>query len=244
MASVRNTVKVGRVQASGHSAAPAADLFLDKDSGVFYGRVGERRVEGKTKAEAERKLFQELRRVTGLEWRGVIILRVPKRDDHSDSSRENDLIVYGAGCQFEYLRRERADNPRPMRLLKRTETFEREHVQDFNLRVTAESERAALGGFDKEDKKQRAAQCEARLRKEREDSSQVQTQWKPWRGEQEIVLPYSDEAWAGLLRIDAALRETQARLDAFAASATVKKLILLSTSPLLPLPAASTKGAV
>jgi hypothetical protein len=36
--STRDVVKVGRVSASGRSSAPAADLFLDKESGLFFGQ--------------------------------------------------------------------------------------------------------------------------------------------------------------------------------------------------------------
>jgi hypothetical protein len=235
--SARDVVKVGRVSASGRSSAPAADLFLDKDSGLFFGRVGERRVEAPTKARAEALVLKALRRVTDLEWREVIVLRVPKRDA-SKSSEENGLPVYGASCSFEYLRRERADNP-----LKRTETFEREHREDFELRVVEESERASRAGFDKVDRKQRADERESKLRGDREDSSKVQTQYKPWHGEKEVVLPYTPEAWAGILRVDQALRETQARLDQFAATATAEKLVaLLTGDALLSLPAAGEGG--
>jgi hypothetical protein len=235
--STRDVVKVGRVSASGRSSAPAADLFLDKDSGLFFGRVGERRVEAPTKAKAEALVLKALRRVTDLEWREVIVLRIPKRDA-SESSKENGLPVYGASCSFEYLRRERADNP-----LKRTETFEREHREDFELRVRKQRDVASRGGFDKLEREQRADECEAKLRRDREDSAQVQTQWKPWHGEREVVLPYTPEAWAGILRIDQAIRQTQARLDRFAVEATAEKLVALTTGDaLLSLPAAVEGG--
>ncbi len=234
--STHNVVKVGRVSASGRSSAPAADLFLDKDSGLFFARVGEQRVEAKTKDKAEALVLKALRTVTDLEWREVIVLRVPKREN--SRSQENHLPVYGASCYFEYMRRERADNP-----LKRTETFEREHREDFELRVREQRDIASHSGFDKVERKRRADEREAKLRKDREDNSQVQTQWRPWRGEKEIVLPYTPEAWAGILRIDATLRETQARLDRFTTEATADKLVALATGsfPLLVLPTGDVK---
>jgi hypothetical protein len=219
-------VKIGRVSASGKSSATWVELYLNKDTGLFFATVGEVRIEASTKTKAEERVVRELQKLTDLVWREVIVLREEKRSDREMSSMENDLHVHSASCSFTYMRRERAQNPR-----KKSETFEREHREEFEARVLEVRERALCHtpmGFAKVEARRNADEREKKLREDRESGACTGTVWKPFHGETEVELPYSVEAWGGALRIDAALRETQARLDQFVASATASKLMSLS----------------
>lgn len=241
-----NISKIERVHAP-RSPDIWVDLCLNKQKGTFFARVGQETIEESTKAEAVRKTQEALARLTTIEWKPVIIIRTTDRgprDDHFDGGTENNMPNYSASCSFDYLRRERAVNP-----LKPKERIERMHSIDFEEVI--KKRRADAGYFERTpaDKKRRADEVEAELRHGRAASEFVHNVYN-WatreshfsgardRKLHEYELPYTEEAWAGVLRIAQTLRETQKKLDAFAAEATPKVLAALGAGkgPLMLLP--------
>jgi len=206
--------KIERIHAR-HNPQFYAELCLDKRTGVFFADVGGQQVRENTKETAVAKAQELLDKVTTTEWRQVILLRVSDRKSDDDlNGTENGKRVYSAMCSFDYLRRERATNP-----LKPKSTIEREHVDEFEERVLKEREWYSNHG------RTRADEVERRLREERASSFRVDTTWDSFRdGTREFELPYSPEAWVGVQRIAQAIRETQARLDAFIEQVTPERL--------------------
>jgi hypothetical protein len=227
-----NISKIERVSAPQNSTL-WVDLCLNKERGVFFAEVGGEHIEEETKAKAIEKIKTALNRVTQVDWRQVILIRVDKRrvveeEDDERGGTENGKPVYTAHCSFTYLRRERAKNP-----LKPKETIEREHEEDFELQVAEARDRA--GYFERgARKKERADQTEREMREKRAILAGVRSQWDHF-GDHvvEYELPYSKDAWAGIRRIAQALRDTQAKLDEFARGATTEKLAALVTGDVL-----------
>lgn len=217
------------------------DLCLNKERGLFFARVGQETIEEEKKVDAVRKTQEALTRLYVTEWVPVILIRTIERDKTDDAGTENNMPNFQASCEFSYMRRERAQNP-----LKPKERIERMHTADFEEAVKDKRKWEAsftLGA----DRKTRVEEVEATMRQERAANSHVHTVYD-WgererhygggRKRKEYELPYSEEAWAGIQRIAYALRETQQRLDEFAAKATPKTLAALgaSSGPLLLLP--------
>lgn len=202
-----------------------ADLFLNKRNGTFFADVGGERVSEQTKAAAVVRIKELLAKVTQTEWRQVILLRVSESEDQDyRSSTENGKSVFSASCQFTYLRRERAANP-----LKPKELIEREHTDEFEERV--KTARECAGHFERigAHMRVRADEAEKLLRDQRAALANVDGPWTSFRDKvEEYELPYTPEAWAGIQRISQAIRETQAKLDAFARGATPEKLAQLA----------------
>jgi hypothetical protein len=210
------------------------DLYLDKRDGLFFADVGGKRVQDKTKKGAIEKVRARLVKITAVEWRQVILLRIESdtdEDDGDDAGRENDKQVYRATCSFTYLRRERAANP-----LKPKETIEREHPIEFEERVVEEKRRIAVYEKSPLRKKERAEARERELRVDRDALKRVERPWSTFRkGTAEYELPYSPESWAGIQRISQTLREMQNKLNAFARGATPAKLAQLAIGDVLRL---------
>jgi hypothetical protein len=225
-----NISKIERVNAP-QSPTLWVDLYLDKEAGMFFADVGGERIRSETKAEAIKKVREALQRVNQVSWREVILVRVDNRrladEEEEDMTvgTENGKKVYAASCTITYLRRERALNP-----LKRKETIEREHREDFEKRIIEARERAAY--FERSDRKSaRADEMEKTMRDKRAIFVGIDTQWSSFNdGIVEYELPYSEEAWAGVRRIAQALHDTQAKLDAFLRDATPEKLAALAPS--------------
>ena len=222
--------KIERVTARGNVQL-GVDLFLDKREGTFFADIGGERVSDSTKAGAVAKVREQLSKMTVVEWRPVILLRVSESDerDEDDGGQENNKRVFTASCSFTYLRRERAAHP-----LKPKALIEREHTDEFEERVA--KARTHAFGFSAIEKKRRADATEKQLRDDR--GTLVKTE-EPWTylcdGVKEYELPYSPEAWAGIQRISQALRETQARLDALARGATPALLTRLGAGDVFKL---------
>jgi hypothetical protein len=215
--------KIERVHAS-RNYLLGVDLLLHKDSGLFYADVNGKRVSADTKEKAIKLVRAALDLVAVVEWREVIVLRVDNRPGDS-GGMENGKHVHAASCRFEYIRRERAANP-----LKPKETIEREHRVEFEQRVALVRENT-LRYMKGPEGKLRADAEEREFRNARAALVGVES---PWQDQQELYeIPYSEEAWTGIQRIAAALHETQAKLDAFARSATPEKLKALATGDVL-----------
>lgn len=215
-----------------------ADLRLDRERGIFFALVGGKRIESEKKADAIVHVRAALRSITRVEWRQVILLRVVRKRHDDYSAEENFLSVFEASCSFTYFRRERARHPFKAKL-----QIERQHEIDFEALVAAE--RKKIMTWEKPHRrKERADSIEAELRHRRTTLANVQPPFSMNdRHTKEYELPYSAEAWAGIERISATLREAQARLDTFAQSATADALAKLGAGagPLLLL-AAPTKN--
>jgi hypothetical protein len=200
-----------------------ADLMLDKRSGEFFATVGGEVVRDKTKDGAVAKVQYLLAGVTQTSWRQVILLRVVEIEKSDYSSQENQLFVFSASCRFTYLRRERAVNP-----LKPKEQIEREHSEEFEERVAARRGREVQYVSGEARKRAKADEVERELRNRRAALADIQAPWSHFGDlEKEYEIPYSPEAWAGIQRISGAIREAQARLDAFARGATSESLARL-----------------
>jgi len=221
--------KIERVDAPQRGNNLWVDLLLDKRTGVFFAQVGGKRVEAKSKDEAVALVKAALASVTQVQWRSVILLRVRdrRRENRDDGGMENNRPVFSASCDFTYLRRERAVNP-----LKPKETIERDHQEDFELRVKEARKREAYFEHTPAAKKKRADEVEARMRQERDALANVGPLWNYFEHTSEYELPYTPEAWAGIRRIAQAIHDTQDKLDAFARTATPERLLAL-VSPLL-----------
>jgi hypothetical protein len=225
--------KIDRIDAPQRGNRLWVDLLLDKRTGVFFAQVNGKRVEAKSKDEAVKLVQEALAAVTQVAWRQVLLIRVRERnrEDRDDGGSENDRAVFSASCDFVYLRRERAANP-----LKPKETIERDHQEDFEVKVKAAREREAYFERTPSEKKKRSDAVEARMRQERDALSHVGAVWDHFnKGTTEYELPYTPEAWAGVRRIAQTIHETQDRLDAFARTATPDKLLALATGGAGPL---------
>jgi hypothetical protein len=208
------------------------DLFLDKRDGKFFADVGGERVSDVTKSGAIEKVRALLAKITVVEWRPVILLRIDESErDEDDVGRENDKRVFTASCSFTYLRRERAVHP-----LKPKELIEREHIDEFEERVAKERKRVASYEFGVA-KKIRADETEKKLRDDRAALSRTEEPYfSHWNNNSvEHELPYSPEVWAGVQRISQALRETQARLNTLVRTATPTSLARLGTGDVFKL---------
>lgn len=223
-----NVVKVERVDAPQRGNNLWVDLLFDKKAGLFFARVGGKRIEAKSKDEAVALTKEALRAVTQVEWREVILIRVRDRaKDEADVAHENNRPVFSSSCSFTYLRRERATNP-----LKPKETIERLHREDFEIQVRVHRKHEEYFGYGAADKKKRGDEAERGMREDRAALAHVEPVWDHFEKTTEYELPYSPEAWAGIERIAQALRDTQAKLDEFAAVATPKILQGLAVGPL------------
>lgn len=219
--------KIERVEAPARGSRLWVDLCLDKRTGDFFANVNGKRVIAKSKDEAVKLVKEALAVVTVVQWRPVLLLRVDARrcdDDDDCQGRENDNIVFSASCSFTFLRRERANNP-----LKPKEIIEREHREDFELRVQKRRKHEAIFGRSTADKSRRADEAEADLRRDRDAMARVHGVWNHFEHTEEYELPYSPEAWAGIRRIAQTLRDTQAKLDEFARLATPERLLALAS---------------
>jgi len=218
------------------------DLYLDKRSGLFFADVGGKRIEKPTKDAAVKSVREALDKITLVEWRQVIVLRVRKRDLERGGGEENSMHVFTASCSFTYFRRERAANP-----LKPKETIEREHSIEFEEHVAEVRDRhMKFGRASRRDAKHDADRIEAGMRADRAAlryTHQPYGHWHDGTTTQEFELPYTEEAWAGIDRIAKTLEDVQARLDTFAKTATIATLAALATgvNTILQLPPA--KGA-
>ncbi len=242
-----NISKIERVNAP-NNAHIWVDLKLNKQRGVFFADVGVERIASEVKAEAVKKTQEALSRVTQTVWREVILIRVDNRSRSEITSHENNKPVFGASCSFTYMRRERAQNP-----IKPKECIEREHREDFEMRIAERREREAYFGYSRDEKvysrdekKKRADEVEARMREDRMTLRDAGPQWSFVFDEDKIVeyeIPYSEEAWRGVQRIAQALRDTQAKLNEFARGVTPERLAALATGDVLKqlLPAPVTK---
>jgi len=211
------------------------DLYLDKPSGLFFATVGGKRIEKPTKDAAVKATREALDKITLVEWRQVIVLRVEKRNRERGGGEENSMHVFSASCSFTYFRRERAANP-----LKPKETIEREHQIEFEERVVKMRDRQM--SFDRHARragnrsgKSDADKLEEGMRADRAALRQVIT-----KNVEEFELPYTEEAWAGIDRIAKTLEDVQARLDTFAKTATIATLAALASgaNTILQLPPA------
>jgi hypothetical protein len=233
-----NALKVEQVH-SPKSLQLSVDLFMRRDSGIFFADVGGERVEEETKERAVKRIKELLEKVADVAWREVILLRIDKPRDPEDghlTSRENDKTVYSAGCSFTYFRRERAPNP-----LIKGRTVEREHPIEFEQRIARERKRIHDYTHVSVAKK-RADEKEKQLREERATLFRVDSPWDVGRqGDVEVEMAYTPEAWAGVERIARTLSDMQAQLDAFAVQATPNKLAALASGEVFrQLPAAPT----
>jgi hypothetical protein len=240
---VRDIVKIERVSAP-RNRQFAVDLCMDKRTGKFFARVGGEHIEADTKGEAVAAVEARLAKIVDVVWREVILLRVDTRkigEDSSHESHENDMSVYHSSCSFSYARRERAKNP-----LGRGQV-EREHREEFEERVAREREHVEKFEHDRKRRRDRADEVEQRMRENRAALVRLQSPFHDSRDERagirEYELAYSAEAWAGVLRIDRALREMQAKLEEFVSQATSEKLTSLAAAELLRLlPAGGENG--
>jgi hypothetical protein len=225
--------KIERVDAPQRGSELWVDLLLDKRTGVFFADVNGKRVEAKSKDDAVKLVREALAAVTQVAWRQVLLIRVRERnrEDRDDGGSENNKAVFSASCDFVYLRRERAANP-----LNPKETIERDHQEDFEVKVKDARKREAYFERTSSEKKKRSDAVETRMRQERDALSHVGAVWDHFnKGTTEYELPYTPEAWAGVRRIAQTIHETQDRLDAFARTATPDKLLALATSGAGPL---------
>lgn len=215
--------KIDRIQAS-RNLEIGVDLFLDKRTGLFFAAVNGKRIEANTKGKAVERITAALDKVLDVEWRQVILLRVDARQDDDVCSHENDLDVFSAGCSFTYLRRERAKNP-----TKKGATIEREHADDFEVRVKREVERHSRHEYNSVRRKEVANEVEKRMRDSRAALVRVGSPYSShFARTKEYELPYTPEAWAGIARIARTLREMQDKLDTFAKQATPATLAQLA----------------
>jgi hypothetical protein len=218
--SARDYVKIDTI--IGPSHALQVDLYLDKEKGMFFGRIDRERIEAPTKVEAVKKIRETLAGMTSIVWRGVIVLRVdtvkearrlPEDDCDFQTSTHNDKIMCGASCSFSFYRRERAVNP-----LDAKRTIEREHPIDFEARCAKILDRAGRSSWDQTLEREHIAA----LRKQRDGLQHLDQPWS--HGVEDFELPYSEEAWEGVRRIAATIVETQAKLDAFVRKTDAKQL--------------------
>jgi hypothetical protein len=215
-----NTSKIEMVGAPGN-ASVWVDLCLDKRDGMFWARVGDETVREKTKEQAVKKTREALSRLENVRWRQVIVVSVMKnRRDGGGTS--NGIEQRHASCSVSYERVERSPNP-----MRKGEEIERLHPVDFEEKVKEERESAgSYWGGTSGEKKERADEAESKLRQERSALAGSHQVWKH-EDRHEHEIPYSEEAWAGIERIAATLRETQRRLDEFASKWTQDSLALL-----------------
>lgn len=230
-----NISKIERVEAPNNRAF-VVDLCLDKHTGKFFAHVGKECVEDVTKDGAIKKVQEALAKVSATEWTAVIVIEVSKQNRHDDSTY-NDMPCRSEHCGFSFFRRERAQDP-----LKKKERIERMHTEDFERHV--KEERRDVSRFEHGDSKKRRADArEAALREGRASMHDVHHVFDSRSHEVHYEIPYSPEAWAGVERIAATLRDVQSKLDAFAASATSAQLAALASGDVLKLlpPAKSAK---
>lgn len=239
-----NISKIERVYAP-QSNNLWVDLCLNKSSGLFFADVGGERITDATKAAVVEQVRVRLGKLAQTDWRPVILLRVKKVVDDDDRvSHENDRQVFYASCSFTYARRERSTNP-----LKPKERIEREHTLEFEARVHEARERATRSEHDRSKKAKKADDAEQALRDRRAALSDIGSQWTSFNDDvQELELPYTPEAWAGIERISRTLRETQTRLDELARGASTETLAQLAAGgggdvfKMLPAPSRRPKG--
>ena len=225
MTSRADIAKIEQVHARG-KLAMSVDLLLDKTTGLFFAQVNGKRLEANTKEKAVKLVVRALDEIANVVWREVIVLRVGKEregdEDDTIVTHENSRRVFGSSCSFTYFRRERAANPTNPK-----KQIEREHPVDFEARVALvrkrylEFGRRSHHGADISDVR------ETELRQERANMARVEQPWDP-HNDQEYELPYTPEAWAGIQRIAQTLRDTQAKLNAFAQGATSESLAQLA----------------
>jgi hypothetical protein len=214
-----NTSKIERVSAPGNPVV-WVDLCLDKRSGFFFAVVGNERISEKTKEAAFEKTRAALAKLGGLAWREVIVVTVAKHrsDGHG---QKNGIPQHHASCSVSYERVERSPNP-----MRRGEEIERLHSADFEDLVAERREHTL--SWRRQNGKEDADREEAELRQQRLSIATSHAVWKhDAKSEVEHEIPYSPEAWAGIERVARTLRETQERLDEFAAGWTQETLSAL-----------------
>ena len=226
MTSRADIAKIEQVHARG-KLAMSVDLLLDKTTGLFFAQVNGKRVEANTKEKAVKLVVRALDEIANVVWREVIVLRVGKEregdEDDTIVTHENSRRVFGSLCSFTYFRRERAANPTNPK-----KQIEREHPVDFEARVALVRKRyLKYGGGVSVSSRDAADARERELRHERATLMRVEQPWDP-HNDQEHELPYTPEAWAGIQRIAQTLRDTQAKLNAFARGATSESLAQLA----------------
>jgi hypothetical protein len=230
--------KIERVTSPAKGSNLGVDLYLDKTTGQFYAHVNRKTISADTKDKAVKRIQAALAALTDVAWREVILLRVdadPKERDDDHEGTENGNSVYSTSCSFTYLRRERGIDP-----LKPKKTIEREHREEFEERVA--NARKNPGAY--KHTKEAADLAERDLRDSRAAMGSVSepyTYFGHRHGTKEYELPYSEEAWAGIRRIAQALRDTQAKLNAFARGATTEQLMQLATGDPMRLLSAGPK---
>jgi hypothetical protein len=110
-------------------------------------------------------------------------------------------------------------------------------------RVRENAERGVGLGYAKE-RKERADRDEAAARAARDSLERVDMAYECREYEEEHEMPYTPEAWAGIQRIAATLREMQAKLDEFTRGATPTSLAQLAKGDVFKmLPAAPASRA-
>jgi len=213
-----NTSKIERVHAPGNLAV-WVDLCLDKRSGTFWSRVGTKEIREPTKEAALKATREALSQIAGVQWRQLIVVTVPRQRPEHDSSR-NGIPSRSECCSISYERVERAPNP-----MREDKQIERLHPIDFEEVVQDARESAASRNYGAE-KRRRMDEVEEEKRLER---STLQGSHSVYDWEKDLVyeIPYSDEAWAGIERIAATIKETQRRLDEFAGKWTTDSLAKL-----------------
>jgi hypothetical protein len=227
--------KIERVQAPQQGSLLYADLYLNKNTGMFFSDVGGERVEAATKKEGVTRTQAALSRVSVIEWRQVIVLHVRKSPRDTDGrhvrSTHNNMVVLGASCSFTFTRRERAKNP-----LNKKETIERDHPEDFEVKVAEVRKREMrFGRWSLGERKKQADAVEKRMRDARVAMAHVSRAWGDTESQEEYEIPYTAEAWTGLHRIADTLCATQKKLDEFARGATPAALAALASGDVFKL---------
>jgi hypothetical protein len=223
--------KVDMVKAPGGSPLTTA-LFLDKRTGKFFAQVGSERVEADTKDEAVAKVQAALGRVTQVEWRPVIFLVVDKRRERDDedpfhSGSTNDMSTYSSSLTFRWYRREVAADP-----LDQKAELEREHTDEFEQRVR--DARENVHAWDRAEKEKRADELEKQMRRARSILADVHTKYRYSSDTEELEIPYTPEAWAGIQRIAEAIRQADENLRALSRQASALSLAGAAPPALLP----------
>jgi hypothetical protein len=178
-----------------------AEVFLDRNSNVFFAKYAGQKVEDATANGCIVKAREMLRKSLDLKWQQVIII---SRDTHGfrDSSLDFDAerlelaIAPGSGCIRRPFRTE-PDDPEPAKL----HPLDEEHIDDPHWGAKWHAHR-----FPKSDT-------------------------------QQVVLPYSKEAWRTVLAITNAIESTRAKIDELLGSKNIEQRLITGNLQLPALPA-------
>jgi hypothetical protein len=164
------------------NGATGADVFLDRDKKVFFVAVGVERAEHAEFEQAKVLGNALLAQETKYEWEPIIVVDAVDVSSHRWNHEPGEHEI---SMKFEFCRCERARDPRPKSTRK---WLTRDHADDFE-----------------------ATHPDADDRRERENSTRVHHRDKG-SGSDDVVIPYDQDVWDGLLKIEQAVADSRMAL--------------------------------